>query len=311
MTPPTSAPVAVLTGATRGIGYFTALGLLERGYEVVFLARSPTRGEEAARELLQDLDRTSAPGGDRAPPALHWVAADLSRTREVVGAARALAQRFPRIHLLLNNAAVAERKFQRTPEGIEVTLAVNHLAPVLLAHHLLPSLLEAGARGEDARLVNVSSNAHARRLDLTAFEGPKGYAGVHAYSQSKLLNLVHAFDLARRLEGTGVTANAVHPGLVGTGLLLEYLPPGVIQRVTGGLLRLFSLSPRQGARMPLLAATGPTLEGRSGVYLRKGRIQEPAPVARALDVHEGVRRWTRGLTGVDWAWPGAEPREEG
>jgi retinol dehydrogenase 12 len=297
MPDPTTSPVAVITGASRGIGYEVALGLGHAGFRVVALARTP----ESAREVVEELE------DDLGAPRFEGVAAELAREDEIRGAAHAILDRHPAIDLLVNNAGVADRRYTRTPEGFERTLAVNHLAPVRLTHALLPALLRAGARigtrgapPGGARILNVTSQAHARQLDLTAFEGPKGYSGLHAYRQSKLLNVIHAFDLARRLRGTGVTVNAVHPGLVGTGLLYDFLPAGPVRRIMTPLLRAVSLRPEEGARTPLLAATSPELAGVTATYFRKEAPAEPAPVAEDREVQDGVRLWTRGLIGVDW-----------
>ncbi len=293
MPDPSNSPVAVITGASRGIGYEVALGLGQAGFRVVVVARSP----ESTREVVEDLT------DDLGAPRFEGVHAELTREDQILAAARAILDRNPSIHLLVNNAGVAERRYARTHEGVEKTLAVNHLAPVRLTHALLPALLRAGEAGGErggARILNVTSQAHARQLDLTAFEGPKGYSGLHAYRQSKLLNVIHAFDLARRLLGTGVTVNAVHPGLVGTGLLYDFLPAGPVRRIMTPLLRAVSLRPEEGARTPLLAATSPELAGVTATYFRKEAPAEPAPVAEDREIQDGVRLWTRGLTGVDW-----------
>jgi NAD(P)-dependent dehydrogenase (short-subunit alcohol dehydrogenase family) len=296
--------VAVITGANRGIGAATALGLARAGLHVTLVARTASRGQEAAEELAEE----AGPGSG----GFSWVAGDLGRADAVERVAAELLDQHPRIHLLVNNAGVMNRRFRLTADGLEETLAVNHLATVRLTHRLLPALLaaaqgpgEAPFGAAESRIVILSSGAHARRLDLTAFEGPKGYAGRHAYGQSKLLNLLHAFDLARRLEGSGVQVNAVHPGLVGTGLLYDFLPDGVVRRLLTPVLRLVSRTPEEGARTPLRVALDPALAGVAGRYFRDEDEADPAPVARDREIQEGVRAWTHGLTGVDW---GAIPR---
>ncbi|TVP42832.1 MAG: SDR family NAD(P)-dependent oxidoreductase [Gemmatimonadales bacterium] len=295
-------PVAVITGASQGIGRFTALGIAESGFQVTVVARSVARGRETVADLAEARGCTVGDGP------FDWVAADLSREHEIEEAARELLDRHPRINLLVNNAGLVARKYGSTPEGLERTLVVNHLAPVRLTHALLPALLAAGAAGSPsrtgtsggARIVILSSGAHAKRLDLTAFEGPRGYSGLHAYAQSKLLNLLHAFDLARVLAGTGVTVNAVHPGLVGTGLLDSFLPEGLVRRALSPVFRLVSKSPEEGARTSIHVATSPEVAGITGRYFVKGVPADPAPAALDPENQQGVRRWTEGLTGIDW-----------
>ncbi|CAN5644276.1 SDR family oxidoreductase [soil metagenome] len=295
-------PVAVITGASQGIGRFTALGIAEAGFQVTVVARSKARG----RETVEDL--SEAHGSSTGSGPFDWVAADLSREDEIEDAAREILSRYPRVSLLVNNAGLVARKYGSTPEGLERTLVVNHLAPVRLTHALLPAILAAGATGTPsstgtsggARIVILSSGAHAKRLDLTAFEGPRGYSGLHAYAQSTLLNLLHACDLARVLAGTGVTVNAVHPGLVGTGLLDSFVPEGLVRRTLSPVLRLVSKSPEEGARTSIRVATSPEVAGITGRYFAKEAPAEPAPAALDPENQQGVRRWTEGLTGIDW-----------
>jgi NAD(P)-dependent dehydrogenase (short-subunit alcohol dehydrogenase family) len=306
-------PVAVVTGASQGIGRFTALGIAEAGFHVTVVARSEARGRETVEDLSEALGVAEGSGPFAGP--FDWVAADLAREHDIERAARELLARHPRISLLVNNAGIVSRKYGAAPEGLERTLVVNHLAPVRLTHALLPALLAAGAEGTPsrtgtsggARIVILSSGAHAKRLDLTAFEGPRGYSGLHAYAQSKLLNLLHAFDLARVLAGTGVTVNAVHPGLVGTGLLDSFVPAGVLRRALSPVLRLVSRTPEEGARTSVLVATSPELAGVSGRYFAKEAPADPAPAALDPENQQGVRRWTEGLTGIDW---GRTPESE-
>jgi NAD(P)-dependent dehydrogenase (short-subunit alcohol dehydrogenase family) len=281
-------PIAVLTGGTRGIGRATALGLAGAGYHVVLMTRSRTVGEAAVRAL-----------SGVAPGHFSWVEADLTHPDQVLEATAAITARHPQIALLVNNAAVALRHYRPTAAGIEETLAVNHLAHVVLTHGLLPSLLRQGAVS-GARILNVSSEAHAKRLDLTAFEGPKGYSGFHAYAQSKLLNLIHAFDLARSLEGTGVHVHALHPGVVATELLSGFVPAGIPRRLATPLIDLFALSPDVGARNSIFAATSPETLTQTGKYWIKQAPADPAPIARDVETHDGIHAWTEALIGIPW-----------
>jgi retinol dehydrogenase 12 len=286
-------PVAVVTGANRGIGRALAGALGERGYHLVLFCRSEATGRNTARELEREI------------PALgiDWLAADLEDPDAIRRAAEEAARRFPRIHLLVNNAGLVSRRYRETATGVEATLAVNHLAQVRFTLPLLPVLragaLEDGRDGE-VRIINVSSGAHARRYDPGAFEGPRGFSPGKAYAQSKLLNLLFTFDLAPRLEALGIQVNAVHPGLVNTDLLRTFLPGGLLAKPLAALVGRVAQTPEEGARTPVFAATDPRLRGISGRYFRKEREAEPASVARDPGTQEDARLWTAGLTGMDW-----------
>jgi len=282
--------VAVVTGANRGIGRALAGALGERGYHLVLLCRTEAKGRDTARELERE---TTANGVD-------WLAADLEDPEAVRRAAEDAARRFPRIHLLVNNAGLVSRRYRETATGVEATLAVNHLAQVRFTLPLLPSLRAGALADGEVRIINVSSGAHARRFNPGAFDGPRGFSPGKAYAQSKLLNLLFTFDLAPRLEELGIRVNAVHPGLVNTHLLRTFLPGGLLAKPLSALVGMVSQTPEEGARTPVFAATDPGLRGISGRYFRKEREAEPAPVARDPGTQEEARRWTAGLTGMDW-----------
>lgn len=288
-------PVAVVTGANRGIGRALAGALGERGYHLVLLCRTETKGRNTALELERE-------GAARR---IDWLAADLEDPDAVRGAAEDAARRFPRIHLLVNNAGLVSRRYRETATGVETTLAVNHLAQVRFTLPLLPSLRAGALEDGEVRIINVSSGAHARRFNVGAFDGPRGFSPGKAYAQSKLLNLLFTFDLAPRLEALGIRVNAVHPGLVNTHLLRTLLPRGLLARPLSALVGMVSQTPEEGARTPLFAATDPGLRGVSGRYFRKEREADPAPVARDPATRDDARRWTAGLTGIDW---GEAPR---
>lgn len=279
--------VAVITGANRGIGRATAIGLARAGFETILWCRNPDTAEAAVSDLEKSsrLDRFQPEAGDLADPAAIEAGIDRLRTR------------YQQIHLLVNNAGIVAGSCEEAPDGHELTLAVNHLAPVRLTLGLLPTLLVS--RG--ARIVTVASAAHDRSFDPHRFRGPDGFSGRGAYQQSKLLNFLFAFDLARRLEGTGVTSNAVHPGLVATGLLEDFAGRGPLLAPVRALLRTVGASHQKGARTTLRVATDPTLTGVTGSYFR-GR-QEATPPDAALDPQawDQARQWTAELTGLDWA----------
>lgn len=268
--------ICLVTGATAGLGRAAARALGGRGATVVLVARSPERGEAVRAEIEQ--------AGGRAEVLL----ADLASLCQVREAAAEFARRFDRLDVLVNNAAVYTRERTLTEDGFETQLAVNHLAPFLLTHLLLPLL----RRSAPSRVVTVSSEAHqGASLRWDDLNGERGYNGVRAYAQSKLANLLFTFELARRLEGTGVTANAVHPGVVGTELLFGGWAPL-------RLLRPFLRTPEKGADTLVYLAASPEAAGVSGGYFKDRRPLRAS--RRARDPEAARRLWevSRGMVGL-------------
>jgi retinol dehydrogenase 14 len=202
-----TAPLVFITGSSDGIGRETACALAERGARVILHGRTPQRLEAAAKEV--DRRSGSWPAGQEL--------ADLSRLGEVRQLGQRLTEEYPRIDVLINNAGVFMTDRVLTEDGFETTFAVNHLAPVLLTHLLLPALAES----PQGRVISVSSGAHlSARLDWDNLQGEKVFDGHAAYSLSKLGNVLFTTELARRLRARGnITANALHPGVVTTRLL--------------------------------------------------------------------------------------------
>lgn len=274
-----SGRVCVVTGASGGIGKETAKGLARKGATVVLLVRSRERGEAARDEIAR-----AVPGAD-----VHLVLADLAVQAEVRRAAEEIAARFPRVHALVNNAASFSWKRRTTTDGIEVQWAVNHLAPFLLTNLLLPSL----AGSAPARVVSVSSGAHhGGRMEWDDLEMARGrYRAFAMYSRTKLANLLFVRELARRTRGMGITANAMHPGVVATDLLLNGFPP--IR-----LFRRWMRTPEQGAATAVHLASSPEVEGVTGEYFIDERPVAPAPAA--LDDEAARRLWevSARMTGI-------------
>lgn len=268
----------VVTGGTGGIGREVARGLGRLGADVVLVVRSPGRGEEVRRQLAAD-------GGGGT---VHVVRGDLASLAEVRRAAAEIADRFPRVDVLVNNAATFTRRRAETADGLEMQLAVNHLAPFLLTRLLLDPLRAAGA----ARVVALSSEAHRRgRVPWDDLQGTRRYSGLQRYCDTKLMNLLFTAELARRVEGTGVTANAMHPGVVGTELLFGGFAPL-------RLFRRFLRTPEQGARTAVWLASDPAIAGVTGRYFKDEKEIEPARQAR--DADEARRLWDESerLTGL-------------
>lgn len=255
---------AVITGATGGIGRWIALGLVEAGFRLFVIGRDPVR-LEGLREWAGSRVAGSA-------ARIELVAADLSMLSETRAAARQVLSRVGDIAVLVNNAGTLSPRRLITAEGHELTLAVNHLSPFVLTGSLLPALSRAGS----ARVVNVGSSTSDRaRIDPDDLELVRRWGMVRAYSRSKLALLMCSLALARRLDGSGVTVNVVHPGTVATGLVRN---PGVVG-LAWKLMAPFVLSERQGADTPLFAALSPACEGLSGNYLKRRRPVRPNRLA--------------------------------
>ena len=270
--------VCVVTGASGGIGKAAAAGLARLGATVAIVVRRPDAGREVISEI-----RRATPGAD-----VHLVLADLSAQTQVRRAADEIRARFPRVDVLLNNAAVYTAKRRVTEDGIETQWAVNHLAPFLLTHLLLDRL-KAGA---PARVVTVSSQAHRSvRIDWADPQMERRYGGFSMYGRTKLANLLFTRELARRLEGDGITANALHPGVVATSLLLNGFPP--IK-----LFRRFLRTPEQGADTAVWLASSPEVDGVTGRYFIDRRPVEPSRAARDDESARRLWRWSEEMTGL-------------
>ena len=260
----TAPGVAVVTGPTSGIGRWIALGLAQAGHPVVLVARDPARAA-ATREWIVG----QAPGA-----AVELVEADLSSVASTERAARAIAGAHPQLAVLVNNAGVFQARRQVTAEGREAVLATNHLAPFILMRDLRAALVA----GAPSRIVTVGSDtSDSARIDPARLEMGRRWRMKAAYAQSKLAVMMATFEAARRLEGTGVVANVVHPGLVATQLVRT---PGLIGLAWRIMARWARTEP-EGAATPLRVALAPELAAVTGRYFKDGA--EAAPNRLALD----------------------------
>src|SRR5580693_3404217 len=280
-----SGEVCVVTGATSGIGKATAAALAGRGAQVILVGRDHGRGEAVAAEV-------AAPGG----PAPRLEVADLAS----MGQVRTLAERLnalQRIDVLINNAGLMASQRRVTADGYDEVFAVNHLAPFLLTSLLLGKL----TTDPPARVITVTSGAHAAaRLDLDDPQLEHGWESWRAYANSKLANILFTRELARRLQGTGVTANCAHPGMVRTRFGREAQLP---MRAAVTLARPFMLSPRRGAATIVYLATSPRVAGATGGYYVKSQQREPSPAARDDATARRLWQLSEALTGLTPARP--------
>jgi NAD(P)-dependent dehydrogenase (short-subunit alcohol dehydrogenase family) len=269
---------AVVTGASSGIGKATATALARAGARTVVAARDPARG----RRAVEDVRRAS--GSDD----VHLAIFDLSDLSSVRDGAAELLESHPELHVLVNNAGLVLSDRRETADGYEATFATNHLGPFLLTQ-LLTERLVASA---PARVVTVTSDAHktARHgLDFDDLQSVRGYRGMQVYGRSKLANILFTTELARRLAGTGVTANCCHPGVVATGFARDGDAKGVLAFGVK-LIKPFVLTPEKGARTSVYLASSPEVEGVSGRYFVKCKEAEPTEAAR--DAAAAARLWS-------------------
>jgi NAD(P)-dependent dehydrogenase (short-subunit alcohol dehydrogenase family) len=264
----------LVTGATAGIGEVTARELARQGFRVIVASRDPQR-------CADTVARIQAETGSRA---VEFIAADLSSQRQVRLLAEEVHRLTGRLDVLVNNAGGYFARCLQSVDGFEMTWALNHLGYFLLTSLLL-DLLKAAV---PARVVNVSSNSHlGGRIDFNSLQGCRRYFGYRAYAQSKLANILFTYELALRLEGTGVTANALHPGFVATRFAKNN---GWLYRLgMGAIHRLFALSPEAGARTSVYLASSPQVEGVTGEYFVKEKAVRSAP--RSYDREVAARLW--------------------
>lgn len=275
------AGIAVVTGATGGIGRWVALGLARAGHHVVLVGRDAGRGE-AARSWIAG----QAPGSTT-----ELMLADLSSLAQTRGLGAEIAARHPSLAVLVNNAGIFRARRERTAEGHDAVLAVNHLSPFVLTD-ALDGALRAGA---PSRIVTVGSSTSDRAgIDPDDLEfRHRAWTMVRAYGQSKLAVMMATFEWARRLEGSGVTANVVHPGTVATGLVRT---PGVIG-LAWRLMAPWIRSEEQGAAPPLFTALSPELADATGRYIKNQRPVRPNRLAEDLDLRARVWAATERLVG--------------
>jgi retinol dehydrogenase 12 len=275
--------ICLVTGATNGIGKITALELAKMGATVIVVGRNPTKTEAVVSEIR------SESGNDNVKKAL----ADLSSLADVRALAQEFKNKYSRLDVLVNNAGAYFNKRHVTFDGFEMTFALNHLSYFLLTVSLL-DVLKASA---PARIVNVSSDAHrGARLDFDDLQGEKKFNGFGAYGRSKLANILFTYELAKRLQGTNITANALHPGFVATGFGANN---GTLMRVGIGIMsRMMGISAENGAKTTIYLATSPEVEGVTGKYFDKCKPVQSSTASYEVEARERLWRISEQLCGL-------------
>lgn len=280
----TNGRVVVVTGATSGIGRAAATAIARSGARLVLVARDAAR----AAATVDEIGRAT---GNRD---VDVVLGDLAVQADVRAVAETVGARHPRIDVLLNNAGVVHLKRTTTPDGIETTLAVNHLAPFMLTL-LLRDALRAAA---PARIVTVASEAHRfGRLDFDDLGNARRYRTMRVYGQSKLCNILFTYELARRLAGARVTANCLHPGAVATRLGQNN---GRVATVLTKLLAPFFRSPEGGADTAVHLALSPEVADATGAYFANRRPIRSSRITYDECVQRRLWDASEALTGVRW-----------
>jgi NAD(P)-dependent dehydrogenase (short-subunit alcohol dehydrogenase family) len=280
--------ICMVTGANSGMGNVIAQGLAREGATVVMVCRGPRKGEEAQHEIKLATGNSS----------IDLLIADLSSQKTVRELVQEFKQRYSSLHVLVNNAGAHFQKRVLSVDGIEMNLAVNHLSSFLLTN-LLIDVLRTSA---PSRIINIASNAMTRTIDLDDIQSERSFVPMRVYGQAKLQMVLCTYALARRLTGTGVTVNALHPGITSTNLVdvavHERFSP-IIARPLVFILKHFLQTPEQGAKTALYLATSSTVEGVTGKYFVKGREKPSVPISYDVALQERIWKLSKTLVGLD------------
>lgn len=265
--------ICLITGGTNGIGKSTALGLARMGATVVIVGRNPQKTAEVVEEI-----RTASENQN-----VDSLLADLSSQQEVRRLADEFKRKYARLHILINNAGAVFMQRQLSVDGIEMTFAFNHLAYFLLTQLLLDTLKASAP----ARIINVSSDAHSSgKIEFDNLQGERVYSS-RAYGNSKLANILFTNELSRRLEGSGVTVNALHPGFVATGFGKNN--PGFLMKLMRTVVPLIARSPEKGAETSIYLASSAGVEDVTGKYFYNSQMIPAAP--QAIDMAVAKKLW--------------------
>jgi NAD(P)-dependent dehydrogenase (short-subunit alcohol dehydrogenase family) len=275
--------ICLITGGTSGIGKQTAIELARKGASIVLASRSQEKCEQTAQEIQAETGNSG----------IDYLVADLSSQADICRIASEFKDRYSRLDVLVNNAGAAFLRRQLSADGIEKTFALNHLGYFLLTNLLLEMMIKSSP----ARIVNVSSGSHfGKRLDFDDLELEKGYNPMEAYARSKLANIYFTYELDRRLAGTGVTATAINPSMVNTGIWRNIGP--VIGRVVSWLVSRKAQTPEEGAQGVIHLASSPEVAGVSGKYFRKVVEMDSDPITYDQEIAGRLWEVSEKMTGL-------------
>ncbi|MFK7804195.1 MAG: SDR family oxidoreductase [Anaerolineae bacterium] len=270
----------VVTGATSGIGEETALALAKTGAKVIIIGRTEAKCQAAIGRIKAKV----------ADADLDYLLADFSSIKSTQAVAQAYLAKYDRLDILVNNAGAIFGKRAVSEDNQEMHIAVNHIGPFVLTTELEALLKQtAAATGEEVRIVNVNSDAHYSGMNWDDIQYAESYSAMKAYGQSKAMNVLFTHEMARRLDGSGVTVNALHPGVVGTNIFLG-MGNNIIVRALSKIAGLFMLSPEQGAETSLYLAQSPEVTGVTGKYFTKSA--EKKPLRETLDEANWSKMWS-------------------
>jgi NAD(P)-dependent dehydrogenase (short-subunit alcohol dehydrogenase family) len=274
--------VCLVTGATSGIGEITAAALAARGAQVIVVGRSQQKAEDTVQRIQSETGSNS----------VHYLLADFADLQQVWDLVSSFQNRYSRLDVLINNAGAYFNTRRQTAYGVEMTFLVNHLAPFLLTNLLLDVI----KMSPSARIINVSSDAHQYgSMDFNNLEFKRGYFGMKAYARSKLANILFTYELARRLEGSTVTVNALHPGHIATDIYRTNF--SVIGPILKWIMGFFAITPEEGARTSIYLASSPDVEGLTGQYYVKREVVQSSPLSYDQNVAHQLWLVSERLTG--------------
>ena len=275
--------VCIVTGANSGIGKETALALAGMGATVIMVVRSIERGEKAKKEILSQTTTAS----------IDLMTCDMSSMESIRNFAAEFKQKYTRLDVLINNAGAVFNKREVTAEGFERTLAVNYLGPFLLTNELLP-LLKASA---PSRIINVSSGLHkSGKIDLNDLQSARNYKGMGVYSNAKLMVIMFTYELARRLEGTGVTVNLLEPGFVATNLGKN--SGSLRSNIMFKLVRPMQTNAKKGAETSIYLASSEEIKDTTGKCFAKKQETATAPTSYDKQLQKALWDKTNELLGL-------------